>query len=181
MLKKYIKQAEAARDKSLERLLYSIDKPKIKTPSTGAKKTYQKKKPEKMKLFGKEKEKDKERFNLFGVPVYQKRTRANKQRVYIMGVRVKKKSIKSANQISNTRYLEAVVFNRYTAEQKMHMSELKIATLALHYQHLPKVEKYILCFDCLRDSQIEAIDAWTLFCYLQAKGIKSKYVLMKVF
>lgn len=57
--------------------------------------------------------------------------------------------------------------------------EQKIRELAQRNKDLPESERLILCFDCLYDPLAEAIDAWTLFEYLQKQGIPSRYALLR--
>ncbi len=49
-----------------------------------------------------------------------------------------------------------------------------------HFRHRQLAKpRYILLFDCLCDENAEAIDAWSMFCYLQSRNIPAKYVLMR--
>lgn len=50
---------------------------------------------------------------------------------------------------------------------------------AKQYCNVPDEERLYLCFDCLEDPHAEAIDAWTLFRYLQKKRYPSRYVILR--
>ena len=52
----------------------------------------------------------------------------------------------------------------------------KKTDLKIKKEIIPEKDRYILCFD-LFDPTTEAIDAYTFFCYLQKKGIPSKYII----
>ena len=50
---------------------------------------------------------------------------------------------------------------------------------AKQYCNVPDEERLYLCFDSLEDPHAEAIDAWTLFRYLQKKRYPSRYVILR--
>lgn len=118
-----------------------------------------------MKIFRREKGENFYQFYLMGIKVLEKISSKNSRRTYFLGIRIKKDLLVGLNQDTDSLQLLA--------------AEQKILTLGLSCKHLPKNERFILCFDCLADAHAEAIDAWTMFQYLQKKNIPSRYVILK--
>lgn len=98
------------------------------------------------------------RIYLLGLRVYELRKTAQENAMYLFGIKVRSKRPK--------RLVDEAV-------------EQKIRELAQRNKDLPESERLILCFDCLYDPLAEAIDAWTLFEYLQKQGIPSRYALLR--
>lgn len=128
-----------------------------------------------MKLFGTQKDKTGRRIYFFGVKVYEKTKSNHTQKTYILGIRFRKKRKQSSTPPADY----STKLKQIEWRAKLHAAEEKILLLGLHYKNLPCEQKYVLCFDCLYEPYAEAIDAWTMFQFLQNKGIPSKYVLLK--
>lgn len=115
-----------------------------------------------MTLFSKIKDGRGTRIHLFGVTVYELRKLPKENITYLFGIKVRSKRPKGL-----------------IPDEVRIKAEQKIIQLAETVRHLPEDEKLILCFDCLYDPLAEAVDAWTLFEYLQAQGIPSRYALLR--
>ncbi|MBQ7023122.1 MAG: CDP-glycerol glycerophosphotransferase family protein [Akkermansia sp.] len=112
-----------------------------------------------MKLFGSEKKKGIRRTYFFGIKLYEEIKQNNTKKVYLFGICIRKK-----------RYIKS--------KSLLSAAEKNVILLSLLYLDTPKSQKYFLCFDNLLDYRAEAIDAWTMFNYLQSKNIPAKYVIL---
>ena len=115
-----------------------------------------------MKLFSKIKDERGSRVRLFGLTVYELRKTPEMNITYLLGIKVRSKRPKG------------IIDTKALAD-----AERNIRHVAETARHLRPEEKHILCFDCLYDPLAEAVDAWTLFEYLQTQGIPSRYALLK--
>ena len=113
-------------------------------------------------LFSKVKDMHGTRIKIFGFTLYELRKDKEENATYIFGLKVRSKRPKAL--------IDCKI--REEAEQK-------IWKLHEEFHKAAENEKIILCFDCLYDPLAEAIDAWTLFEYLQSQGIPSRYALLK--
>ena len=123
-----------------------------------------------MIFFGTEKDKSGRRTYFFGIKVYETKIRHNVKRSYLLGMRIRKKQLKTDASIA---------IDKIVHHTRICAAEQRILTLGLYYKDMPKEERYVLCFDYLFLPYAEAIDAWTFFQYLQSQGIPSKYVIRK--
>lgn len=114
-----------------------------------------------MNIYKKIKDSHGTRMYLFGVKIYELRKESRENCTFLFGIKVLRKRSKGGVNVKV----------REQAEQK-------IRELAEKYKNNPPEQKHILCFDCLYNPQAEAIDAWTLFQYMQEKGIPSRYVIL---
>lgn len=115
-----------------------------------------------MKLFYKAKNTQGSQLYFLGIKIYELRKTQEADTAYLFGVKVRNKRSRKLVQA-----------------EALRETEEKILQLRESYQSLPESERLILCFDCLYDPLAEAIDAWTLFEYLQSQGIPSRYALLK--
>lgn len=109
-------------------------------------------------IFRKSKSESGSRYYLFGWCVYEYKRKDFYRYYSVFGLQIFRKSLKS---------------------RKLVQAEYQLQHLAERYRHLPNDERLYLCFDCLEDSNVEAIDAWTLFLYLQKENIPSRYFILK--
>ncbi|MBQ4614972.1 MAG: CDP-glycerol glycerophosphotransferase family protein [Akkermansia sp.] len=130
-----------------------------------------------MKLFGTIKDKKGKRIYVSGAKVYEEREKDNVRKKYLFGICVGKKNLKVTRHDSNANGRMESILDRIEWKSKLYAAEQKILTLGLLNKDMPQEKRYVLCFDALMSPHPEAIDAWTLFQYLQEKGIPSKYVL----
>lgn len=112
-------------------------------------------------LFRKVKNAQGSKLFILGMKVYELRKTQTLNSTYLFGVKVRSKRPKGL--------IDSAV--REAAEQR-------IRDMAECFRELPAAERHILCFDCLYDPLAEAIDAWTLFEYMQAQGIPCRYALL---
>ena len=112
-------------------------------------------------LFKKEKDEQGTRLFINRLKVYELKKTKTRNSTYILGIKVRSKRRKG---LINAK--------------KRQIIEQKIRDLADRYRNLPTENKHILCFDCLYDPLAEAVDAWSLFEYMQSQGIPSRYALL---
>lgn len=115
-----------------------------------------------MKLFHKVKSTQGSRLYFLGLKIYELKKTHDSDSAYLFGVKVRNKRSR-----------------KLVKAEALRATEEKILQLRESYQSLPDSERLILCFDCLYDPLAEAIDAWTLFEYLQSQSIPSRYALLK--
>ena len=125
-----------------------------------------------MKIIRKIKDKNGERYKLCGITFFEHKRRGDVTRTYLLGIRIKKVKLKKAKY-------DEEYWGRWSRDSKLRIAELKVLSLANWYKEVRPEQKYILCFDSLYDKYAEAIDAYTLFLYLQEKGIPSKYAILR--
>ena len=129
-----------------------------------------------MKLFGTVKDQKGVRTYFFGLKVYEERKLPHSRKTYVLGIRTRKKKYVSK---SNDAPATIAMQRKIEWNTRMAHIELNLLTYGLYYRDLPEDERYVLCFDALQDPNIEAIDAWSFFQYLQEKGIPCKYAIRR--
>ena len=123
----------------------------------------------KPKLFGKYIKNNVKRFYFFGIPIFKKKKTEQTKSYYLFGIKIfyKKKNNHQQQPFKN------IMQKLDSINYKTQMLNLMTA------DNTPNKDRTIICFDCLYDKGQEAIDAYSLFCYLQQNHIPSKYILLK--
>ena len=121
----------------------------------------------KHKLFGKVKTDNKIKKFFLGIPYLEKVKGRNHDKTYLFGLRINKKD--KTNQLIAQR-LEQI-------EHKFYYHDLycKLKDPV----NISDDKRYTVCFDCLYDKGQEAIDAYSVFQYLQENKIPSKYCIKR--
>lgn len=134
-----------------------------------------------MKIYRKDKGENFTRWYLMGIKLMEKVKNENSISTYLLGLKIRK--VKNQKEDTNNHHtccnIQADALNRDMRRLQLLAAEQKILSLGLFYASQGDNDRYIICFDCLADAHAEAIDAWTMFKYLQSNNIPSRYVILK--
>ncbi|MDR2901954.1 MAG: CDP-glycerol:glycerophosphate glycerophosphotransferase [Lactobacillales bacterium] len=123
-------------------------------------------------MFGSVRKNDRKEVYFLSYTIFKKIKNNTKKYYYLFGMRIYKKKLKNKEDFSS------YISNTKQKIFKFEVMSLK-NTIMIENMYYCNEEKYILLFDCLYDKNAEAIDAYSLFQYLQSKNIPSKYILLK--